>query len=48
MGMWIEFGLFCLVLLFALHQFHDLKKERQKRDRQRDLDSGQNRSSTDK
>jgi diadenosine tetraphosphate (Ap4A) HIT family hydrolase len=33
MGTWIELGLFCLVLVFALHQFHDLKKEKQKRGR---------------
>lgn len=40
MGMWIEFGLFCLVLVFALHQFHDLKKEKQKREKQRERDLG--------
>ncbi len=33
MGMWIELGVFGLVFVFALHQFHDLKKERLKRER---------------
>ncbi len=32
MGMWIELGVFGLVFVFALHQFHDLKKERLKRE----------------
>jgi hypothetical protein len=31
MGMWIELGIFFLVLLFAAHQMHDLKKEKRKR-----------------
>ena len=35
MGIWIELGIFLLVFVFALHQFHDLKKERLKRDRER-------------
>ncbi len=32
MGMWIELGVFGLVFVFALHQFHDLKKEQLKRE----------------
>jgi hypothetical protein len=32
MGMWIELGVFALVFVFALHQWHDLKKERLKRE----------------
>ena len=35
MGTWIELGIFLLVFVFALHQFHDLKKERLKRERER-------------
>ena len=34
MGMWIELGVFGLVLVFAWHQLRDLKKERLKRERQ--------------
>ncbi len=37
MGIWIELGVFLLVFVFALHQFHDLKKERLKRERERQL-----------
>ncbi len=33
MGIWIEMGVFGLVFVFALHQFHDLKKEKLKRER---------------
>ncbi len=36
MGIWIELGIFLLVFVFALHQFHDLKKERLKRERERE------------
>ena len=36
MGIWIELGIFLLVFVFALHQFHDLKKERLKRELQRE------------
>jgi hypothetical protein len=31
MGMWIEMGIFVLVILFALHQIRDVKRERRKR-----------------
>lgn len=31
MGIWIELSIFGLVFLFAWHQFHDLKKEKEKR-----------------
>jgi len=35
MGMWIEMGVFGLVFVFALHQWHDLKKEKLKREQQK-------------
>jgi len=35
MGMWIELGVFGLVFVFALHQWHDLKKEKLKREQQK-------------
>lgn len=40
MGMWIELGIFFLVLLFAAHQLHDLNKEKRKREQknQKQLD----------
>ena len=47
MGIWIEVGVFCLVFVFALHQFHDLKKEKQKRE-QRKKDASLNIESGDK
>jgi ABC-type nickel/cobalt efflux system permease component RcnA len=31
MGMWIELGIFVLVLLFGLHQIWDVKREQRKR-----------------
>ncbi len=31
MGIWIELGVFLLVFVFAAWQFHDLKREKQKR-----------------
>ena len=33
MGIRIELGVFALVFVFAIHQFHDLKQERLKRER---------------
>lgn len=32
MGMWIELGVFLLVVIFAIHQLNDLKKEKLKRE----------------
>lgn len=32
MGIWLELGVFGLVFLFAIHQFHDLKQEKKKRE----------------
>jgi hypothetical protein len=32
MGIWIELGVFGLVFVFAIHQWHDLKKEKAKRE----------------
>ena len=32
MGIWIELGVFLLVFVFAIHQFHDLKQEQRKRE----------------
>jgi hypothetical protein len=34
MGIWIELGVFALVFVFAIHQFHDLKQEKKKRELQ--------------
>ena len=31
MGIWLELGVFLLVFVFAIHQFHDLKQEKRKR-----------------
>jgi len=31
MGMWIEMGILVLVILFALHQIRDVKREQRKR-----------------
>lgn len=31
MGIWIELGIFVLVLAFGLWQIHDVKRERSKR-----------------
>jgi hypothetical protein len=31
-GIWLELGVFALVFLFAIHQFHDLKQEKKKRE----------------
>jgi hypothetical protein len=31
MGLWIELGVFALVFVFAIHQWHDLKREKKKR-----------------
>ena len=35
MGMWIELGIFLLVLLFGVHQIWDGKKEQRKRTQQK-------------
>lgn len=32
MGIWIELGVFLLVFVFAIHQFHDLKKAKRERE----------------
>jgi hypothetical protein len=31
MGMWIEMGIFVLVILFGVHQIRDVKREQRKR-----------------
>ena len=36
MGMWIELGVFFLVLLFAVHQMLDLKNEKRKREQKKE------------
>jgi hypothetical protein len=33
LGIWVELGVFALVFVFAIHQFHDLKQEKKKRER---------------
>lgn len=35
MGMWIELGIFILVILFALHQIRDVRREQRKREASR-------------
>jgi ABC-type nickel/cobalt efflux system permease component RcnA len=35
MGMWIELGIFVLVLAFGLWQIHDVGQERRKREAQK-------------
>ena len=35
MGMWIELGIFVLVLLFGLHQIWAVKREQRKRSQQK-------------
>jgi hypothetical protein len=42
MGMWIEMGVFALVFVFAIHQFHDLKQEKRKRERKQAEEAAQN------
>ena len=32
MGIWIELGVFLIVVVFAIHQLNDLKKEKRKRE----------------
>ena len=39
MGIWIELGVFALVFVFAIHQFHDLKQEKLKRERKQAEDA---------
>lgn len=31
MGMWIELGIFVIVILFAIHQIRDVRREQRKR-----------------
>lgn len=31
MGIWIELGIFVIVILFAVHQIYDVKREQRKR-----------------
>ncbi len=35
MGMWIELGIFIIVILFAMHQIRDVKREQRKREASR-------------
>jgi 16S rRNA U1498 N3-methylase RsmE len=42
MGMWIEMGVFALVFVFAIHQFHDLKQEKLKRERKQAEEAAKN------
>lgn len=35
MGMWIELGIFLIVILFALHQIRDVRREQRKREASR-------------
>jgi hypothetical protein len=36
MGMWIELGIFVLVILFALQQIREVRREQAKRARERE------------
>jgi hypothetical protein len=36
MGIWIELGIFAVVIVFALWQLHDVKQEKLKRERARE------------
>lgn len=36
MGMWIELGIFILVIAFALHQIRDVRREQARRARERE------------
>jgi len=42
MGMWVEMGVFALVFVFAIHQFHDLKQEKLKRERKQAEEAAKN------
>ena len=42
MGMWIELGIFFIVILFALHQIRDVKREQRKREAARAEKEGAN------
>lgn len=37
MGIWIELGIFAVVIVFALWQLHDVRQEKLKRERARAL-----------
>lgn len=37
MGMWIELGIFVLVIAFALHQIRDVRREQAKRAKEREV-----------
>ena len=39
--MWIELGLFFLVLIFAIHQIRDVRKEQRKRAEQKDAEKNE-------
>jgi hypothetical protein len=39
MGIWIELGVFLLVVVFAIHQLNDLKKEKLKREQKNKTES---------
>lgn len=37
MGMWIELGIFVLVIAFALYQIRDVRREQAKRAKEREV-----------
>lgn len=41
MGMWIELGIFIIVILFAMHQIRDVRREQRKRETAAREQSGQ-------
>lgn len=45
MGMWIELGIFIVVILFAMHQISDVRREQRKREASRNQqDQAKNRA----
>jgi len=40
MGMWIELGIFIIVILFAMHQIRDVRREQRKREIRRSEQAG--------
>ena len=42
MGMWIELGIFIMVILFAIHQIRDVRREQRKREAEKGEQSGAN------
>ena len=48
MGIWIELGVFLLVFVFAAWQFHDLRREKRKREARQAQEKAQGSKSSDR